>query len=878
MIKKYTTTLLTILLFSFGAYSQDFTELIRTYFNENKQTLNLLEEDVSDWIITNEVYSRKSEVTHVYVQQVYNGIPIFNAVGNFAIKNNRILFSQNSFINNIATKSNASTPILSPEMAIEKAGTALNLGATTTITLIESLETNKFIYSKSGISQEKIPVSLVYQPLEDGTVRLSWDLSVLQLDSKHWWSVRIDAVSGNSIHQNDWVVSCNFPTHSDSPTHAKELKKNEVQESIVAKPVQQSILTTGEQYNVFAIPIESPNHGFRSIVTDPHDLLASPFGWHDTDGVVGAEHTITRGNNVHAQEDVDANNATLGNAPDGTAALNFDFPLNLNQAPLGYQNASLTNLFYVNNIMHDVWFQYGFDEEAGSFQEMNYSGTGLGSDSVIADGQDGSGLNNANFATPPDGFNPRMQMFLWSAPATPPAELVTVNSPIGLAGGYVGLDSNYGGPALSSTIPITADLVLADDGIGATEDACTVLNNAAAINGKIAVIRRGDCDFTVKVQFAQDAGAIAVIMINNEASPAVIIMGGTSLGILIPAVMISQADGVAIIDGLNNGDTINATLLNTTIETFEFDGSFDTALIAHEYGHGITNRLIGGPGNAGCMGNAEQLGEGWSDFFGLMITMKASDTADDARGIVTYPVGQPTDGSGIRTHRYTTDMSVNPFTFINSNTAIVPHELGTIWATMMWDLNWRMIEAYGFDTDFYNGTGGNNMTMHLAIESLKLVPCGQGFVAARDAIIAADEVLYNGENKCLIWQVFSRRGLGYTASSGFPSSSTDQIEAFDMPPAGQLGGASCSLSVDDEKSDLFMIYPNPSNGEININGIGINEEVTIRIFDVNGREVFAKRTILNGSINIDATNLNSGFYILKIKGDEFIHNKKIIIK
>ena len=64
-------------------------------------------------------------------------------------------------------------------------------------------------------------------------------------------------------------------------------------------------------YNVFALPIESPAHGPRTLVVEPGNNIASPFGWHDTDGVPGDEYTITRGNNVHAYEDIQDSN-TLG--------------------------------------------------------------------------------------------------------------------------------------------------------------------------------------------------------------------------------------------------------------------------------------------------------------------------------------------------------------------------------------------------------------------------------------------------------------------------------------------------------------------------------------------------------------------------------------
>ena len=91
----------------------------------------------------------------------------------------------------------------------------------------------------------------------------------------------------------------------------------------------------------------------------------------------------------------------------------FDFPINTSYSNGDQsEDAVITNLFYWNNIIHDVIYQYGFDEASGNFQENNYGNGGLESDSVNAEAQDGSGSCNANFATPPDGSNPRMQMYV----------------------------------------------------------------------------------------------------------------------------------------------------------------------------------------------------------------------------------------------------------------------------------------------------------------------------------------------------------------------------------------------------------------------------------------------------------------------------------
>ena len=76
--------------------------------------------------------------------------------------------------------------------------------------------------------------------------------------------------------------------------------------------------------------------------------------------------------------------------------------------------AAVTNLFYLNNVLHDKLRRHGFTEAAGNFQTNNFGLGGFGNDPVNAEAQDGGGTNNANFATPGDGSRPRMQMYLWN--------------------------------------------------------------------------------------------------------------------------------------------------------------------------------------------------------------------------------------------------------------------------------------------------------------------------------------------------------------------------------------------------------------------------------------------------------------------------------
>ena len=392
-------------------------------------------------------------------------------------------------------------------------------------------------------------------------------------------------------------------------------------------------------------------------------------------------------------------------------------------------------------MMHDIWYRYGFDEASGNFQENNYGNGGFGSDSVNADGQDGSGFNNASFGTPPDGQNPQMTMFLWSGPAGEPLTILNGS----LAGEYTGLPAGFG-ESLPDDTPLSGELALLTDqgelGEDAPDphDACQTIINPSELEGKIAVIRRGTCEFGFKILAAENAGAIAVIMVNNVAGGPITMGAGADGGsVTIPSIMISQADGEALIAALQAGDTINAELINAANYT---DSDYDNEIIAHEYGHGISNRLMGGAQAAGCMQNDEQQGEGFSDWFGLMITLGENDSPTLPRGVATYSAGQSPTGVGIRNAPYSPDFAINGYTYADTNnTAAVsqPHGVGFVFATMLWDLTWLFIDEYGFDPDLTNGNGGNNMIMQLVIDGLKLAPCSSGFVDMRDAILLADD-------------------------------------------------------------------------------------------------------------------------------------------
>jgi extracellular elastinolytic metalloproteinase len=222
------------------------------------------------------------------------------------------------------------------------------------------------------------------------------------------------------------------------------------------------------------------------------------------------------------------------------------------------------------------------------------------------------------------------------------------------------------------------------------------------------------------------------------------------------------------------------------------DGDLDAEVVTHEFGHGVSNRLTGGPANASALQTNQSggMGEGWSDFWALMFTQLPTDTKNTPRPVGAWLNGAPAGGPGIRRFSYSYDMGVNPQTFADYNTDTSyfggpePHNTGELWTQVLWDMNWNLINKFGFDPDlkkgYQTGGAGNLLALQLVMDGLKIQPVNPTFIEARDAILAADKALTGGENQPEIWEAFARRGLGLSASTS-NSDSTVVNTATDMP-------------------------------------------------------------------------------------------------
>lgn len=748
-----------------------------------------------------DAYTDASGLEHLYVQQQHRGIPVYNRILALTFVRGRLAYHAGSFVPTKPLAAQSATPAVTGAGAVSRAVRHVVPGGGAEPALIRT-ETGpeaRQTFAASGVAKRDIVASLAWVLDNGGRPHLAWNVNIDVLGSSDWWNVQVDAATGGIISQDNWTVEEKASDDTDCAGHLAPVAAAAVPRSAMAAAYLPASTTTAS-YVVLPYPHLSPSHAALQTETDPWLKAgagnnAITHGWH-YDGTT--DYALTRGNNVSAYDDAARRNAPGNYAPSTTtgSTLTFNYTPDFTQAPsvVLNRNAAVTNLFYWNNIVHDLLYQYGFTEVAGNFQNSNLGRGGREGDYVRAEAQDGNGTNNANFSTPGDGSSGRMQMFLWNAPSPP----VQVTAPAAIAGSYTAREGNIStANKLASVGPVAGQVVQYEDAgtSPATSTGCAT-HSGPSLTGKIALLSRsGGCSVPVRVRNAQQAGAIGVIVVNNVAG-APVTMTGTDNTITIPAVMVSQADGALIAAQLANGVQVTLPKPGPML-----DGDFDSGIVVHEFGHGVSNRLTGGPAAASCLGNAEQGGEGWSDYLALMLntdwTTATSIDGPIARTMGTYAAGQPNSGRGIRRYPYSTSLTINPLTYADVTPSPEVHAIGEIWCAALWDMTWNIIQQSGSITgNFYNGngTGGNVAALQLVMQGMKMQPCSPGFLDARDAILAADSLLYNGQYHCSIWRAFARRGMGYSAQQGSSSSATDQVAAFDMPPPVTLQKTAALMS------------------------------------------------------------------------------------
>lgn len=763
----------------------------QAYLQKQAKEWNVTLDDVKNSAVS-DMYTSEEGRTYIYFHQLKDGIPIRGAVTPVVItENGKVYSSGHRFIKDVASMPTNKSAQIDPQKALALAVEHLGLKTSEAVQLRRNH--GAYIAAETDFADNEISIKPEYV-YTDGTMKLGWAMDIDEKEDADYYNIVVDATDGSIIGKHNYTVYCQFD-HDHSGTYGEEHTCS------VHTAQNKNLVSTsnGASYNVFAFPVESPIHGKREVKTNPHVVDASPYGWHDTDGMEGAEYTITRGNNVHAHTDFKNEGTSPGTEPDGSSSLVFDFPFDPEADALQQEAISQVNLFYAVNRLHDVTYQLGFDEKSGNFQKNNYGKGGLGNDYVLAQAYDSfelegddQGLNNANFSTPPDGANGRMQMYLWENPTA----AISVESPEEIKG----FITTYGtSTSFGSTIP-TADqaaiegkVVLAYD--GSAQDAtttCEEVVNKDEVSGNIAMVDRGLCTFVKKTENAQQAGAIAIIICNIVGAGGdgeeTINMAGESDIANIPAVFFKKSDCDRIKATIRGGGEVQMKFQERGASSKKYlDGSLDNGVIAHEFGHGVSNRLIGGPSNSSCMNSEEQAGEGISDFMTLIMTVKEGDTREMAKGIGNYASARTVNDRGIRRYPYSSDMNVNPLTFgdlnnIDTSNRGFIYSVGAVWTSMLWEVFWNIVDVKGLDSSWKNEESGNFIAGRLVFEGMKMSPCNPSFIEARDAILKADEMLYDGAHSRLIWEGFAKRGLGFFATDEDGNSISDGVENFEINP------------------------------------------------------------------------------------------------
>jgi uncharacterized repeat protein (TIGR01451 family) len=441
------------------APGQSGSDIVRSFIQSNSAVYGLVQTDISNLNFIGESVSPGSGMRMVRVEQTANGLPIFQSETRFILDAQGRVFSS---IGLMIPNGAAMAPelelgqLLSAPDALGRAMASVDISVNTSqamVTATNSAGTQTEVIANSPHISGNVTSKLVYFPLAPGVLIPAWS-QITFTDGTGDWYTLVDANTGallwrKNIRENVSAHDARFRVYvqADGKTPA---------DSCAPQSPNNVVPGAGTQFPEIAPTIVS----MHSVM----DATASPNGWIDDCPAGGctANETQTIGNNVHAY--MDAVGGANANIPDTSAAFVLDgngkptgnpdvdarnrdflgttprdFQTGFLPPPQGgnpeagqtatgngnngttaidsYRRGVVTQLFYVANWYHDRLYNLGFNEAAGNFQQTNFSGTGgVANDRVLAEAQDNSGTNNANFSTPPDGSSGRAQMYRFTGP------------------------------------------------------------------------------------------------------------------------------------------------------------------------------------------------------------------------------------------------------------------------------------------------------------------------------------------------------------------------------------------------------------------------------------------------------------------------------
>lgn len=374
----------------------------RRFLRQHSDLYQLSEDDLAQLRVRQRHTTQHNGMTHLTLQQLLDGRAVFQSeLTAHMDRQGAVIATIGTLWPTPSLHRKATEPSLTASAALQYAaqyaGAKINSTVAATQKAVSSDQPHSFRLSEFA---RAVQARLVYFPLAADELRLAWEFELWRQDAPDAYLIVVDAERGSLLYRY------NLTCYEENPLHPRGL--------IYAadSPRPANPYTTDNPATVARS--ERPFNGAAIFtLTDPH------YDWW-----AGSNADSLLSNNVFAHLDRDANNMPdppLLNAPDG----NFSFPLDLTQPPYteNNQKAAQVNLFYWSNRFHDQLYSYGFTEAAGNFQRQNFGLGGEAEDAIEADAQDGSGTNNANFSTPPDGRPGRVQMFLWNGSPQPDGDL-----------------------------------------------------------------------------------------------------------------------------------------------------------------------------------------------------------------------------------------------------------------------------------------------------------------------------------------------------------------------------------------------------------------------------------------------------------------------
>jgi hypothetical protein len=372
----------------------------RAFLTEQAALYGLTAEQVGGLIKFSDYTNPAGNMSWVEFRQELNGIPVFQGEVRLAFSAEGALARTTG---NLAAGMVATTLVTNPVLiaaqavvsAVKSIGYALD--ANTFVTKTSEPGGRKQTLAAGPFSRD-ISIELVYFPIEPGLARLAYSMILWEPVDAYY--ILVDATDGTLLWRK------NITAHQTQPATYVVYTG--------ASPAPMAPSTTHP-----GLGIQAPGVTRNSVTligNEPPNTFNN-LGWL-TDGV-----NITSGNNVDAGLDLVApDGIDPGGEATGSPSRVFDF--SYNPAPLGadsptlasYRSGVTANLFYWANVYHDRLYLLGFTETARNFQVNNFARGGIGNDAVSAQVQDYSGVNNANFTTPPDGTPGKMQMYIFTGP------------------------------------------------------------------------------------------------------------------------------------------------------------------------------------------------------------------------------------------------------------------------------------------------------------------------------------------------------------------------------------------------------------------------------------------------------------------------------